>query len=85
VEFANQLKKQNKGKVPFDFQSQVNEKVREYAQSKLPSIKENTRKIMNEEYGIPSGHTLMFDPQGEPLNVPEDQIAQFEALGATLP
>ena len=85
VEFAQKLKKDNKGKIPNDFQGQVNEMVREYASGKVSSIKDNSRKIMNEEYGISPGNVLMFDPQGEPLNVPEGSVDQFEALGATLP
>jgi len=85
VEFADKLKKENKGKIPFDFQSQVNEKVREYASTKLADIKENTKKIMNEEYGISSGNVLMFDPNGEPLNVPPDQVDYYESIGAVIP
>lgn len=85
VEFANKLKKENGGKIPFDFQSTVNEMVHEYANTKVASIKENTRKIMNAEYKIPAGKTLMFDPEGEPLGVPEDEIAKWMELGATLP
>lgn len=85
VEFAQEIKKQNKGKIPFDFQALVNEKVREYAATKLPEIKANAQKIMNEEYGIKPGFTLMFDPQGNPLNVPENEVAKFAELGATLP
>jgi len=85
VGFAQDIKKQNKGKIPFDFQALVNEKVREYAATKLPEIKMNAQKIMNEEYGIKPGFTLMFDPKGEPLNVPESEIDRYESLGATLP
>lgn len=85
VEFAQQLKKDNKGKIPFDFQAIVNEKVREYAATKLPEIKMNTQKIMNEEYGIKPGFTLMFDPEGNPLNVPESDVEKYESLGALLP
>lgn len=85
IEFANKLKKENKGKTPYDFQSQVNEKVREYASSKIPEIKKNSQKIMNEEYGIPEGKTLMFDPNGEPLGVPNEEVEKYRELGATLP
>jgi hypothetical protein len=85
VEFANQIKKENGGKIPMDFQSRVNERVHDYAASKLPQIKENTRKIMKEEYGIPEGNVLMFDPQGEPLNVSPDQVERYQSLGASLP
>lgn len=84
-EIANQLKKGNGGKIPEDFQAIVNDKLQEYVQSKLPEIKENTRKIMNEEYGIKPGFVLMFDPGGEPLNVPMDQIEQYISLGAEMP
>ncbi len=85
VEFAQQLKKENKGRIPEDFQSKVNERVREYASSRIPVIKENTRKIVNEEYGIPEGHTLMFDPEGEPLSVSENEIDKYLEIGAILP
>lgn len=85
VVFANQLKKENGGKLPIDFQSKVNDMVHEYAQSKIPEIKENSRVIMNAEYGIPEGHTLMFDPKGEPLSVSNDEIDRYKQLGAYLP
>lgn len=84
-EFADQLKKENGGKLPFDYQAQVNEMVHEYASSRLPEIKANTRKILNEEYGIPKGHTLMFDANEEPLSVPDSEVERYIDLGATLP
>lgn len=85
VEFAREIKKENGGKLPIDFQSKVNEKVHNYALSKLPSIKQNTIEIMNNEYKIPKGNTLMFDDRGQPLNVPDDQITKYLELGASLP
>lgn len=85
VEFAEKLKKENNNKVPIDFQAKVNDKVREYAGSKFSKIKENTRQIMNEEYGIPKGFTLMFDPEGNEMSVPENEIVKLLELGATLP
>lgn len=85
VEFAQRLKKENGGKIPSDFQSKVNEMVRDYAASRLPEIKENTRKIMAEEYGVSPGNVLMLDPQGEPLDVSPSDVERYEALGATLP
>lgn len=85
VEFAREIKRENGGKLPEDFQSKVNEKVHNYAMSKLPSIKQNTIEIMNNEYKIPKGNTLMFDDRGEPLNVPNDQITRYLELGASLP
>ncbi len=85
VEYATELKKENGGKIPFDFQSQVNEKVREYAASKVNEIKNNTQKIMAEEYGITPGNILMLDPQGEPLDVPAEDVERYQSLGATLP
>ncbi len=84
-EIAKEIKKENKGKVPFDFQSMVNERLDEYAQSRLPEIKENTKKIMAEEYGIPAGRVLMFDPNGEPLNVSPQEVDHYIELGASLP
>lgn len=84
-EIAKDIKKENKGKVPFDFQSQVNERLNEYAQSRLPEIKANTQKIMAEEYGIPAGQVLMFDPSGEPLNVSPSDVTRYLDLGASLP
>jgi hypothetical protein len=85
VQFANQIKKENGGKLPYDYQSLVNEKVHEYTSSRLPEIKENTRQIMNEQYDIPKGYTLMFDPNGDPLSVADNEIEKWKALGAELP
>lgn len=82
---ANQLKKENSGKIPADFQSIVNDRLNEYTQSRVPEIKENTRRIMNEEYGIRPGMILMFDPMGEPLEVPPEEAERYQSLGATLP
>jgi hypothetical protein len=82
-EIANNLKKEYGG-IPKDFRAKVNERLREYSQSRMPQIKENTRKIMNEEYGIKPGFTLMFDPQGEPLNVSESDVDRYLELGATI-
>lgn len=82
---ANQIKKENKGKIPEDFQSMVNERLHEHTQDRLPDIKANTRKIMHEEYGIPQGHMLMFDPQGQPMSVPDEEIDHLIESGATLP
>lgn len=84
-EFANELKKENKGQVPFDFQSRVNEKVQDYAQSRIADIKQNLQTIMNAEYGVSEGHTLMFSPQGEPMNVPSSKVAELLEQGASLP
>ena len=86
VLFASDIKKENGGKIPEDFQSKVNGRVHTYAQSKIPDIKENTRKIMNEEYGIKPGNTLMFDQNREPLNVPDADVAELLESGiAELP
>lgn len=84
---ARQLKKDNKGKIPLDYQEKVNEKVQEYVAQKIDKIKENIRTVQNEQYGIPKGFTLMFDPEGEPLSVPDspEEISKYEELGATLP
>lgn len=85
VEFANQLKKQNGNKIPFDFQTKVNEKVNEYAQRKVPEIRKNTQRIMSEQYGIPKGSTLLLDPNGESLSVPNDQVDELINAGAQYP
>ena len=82
---ANALKKENGGKLPDDYQTKVNERVQEYAERKLPEIKENTRKIMAEQYGIKPGNILMFDPKGEPLDVSPEEVERYQSLGATLP
>ncbi len=85
VEYAQEIKKENKGKIPFDFQAQVNEKVREFAKTKIADIKKNTQDILHSEYGIPKGNVLMFDDKGEPLNVPEADVIKYIELGASLP
>jgi hypothetical protein len=77
VQFARDIKKENDGKVPPDFQSLVNERVNAYAQSRLGDIKDNTREIMNSEYGIEPGFVLMFDKQGKPLRVPDNEVSQL--------
>lgn len=82
---ANRLVKENNGKIPENLQSKVNENLQEYAKTRLPYIKENTRRVMNEEYGIKPGHTLLFDPNGEPLNVPDSDVAQLLEMGAFFP
>jgi hypothetical protein len=86
VEIAQQLKKENGGKIPFDFQSKVNEEVRKYAASKANDIKKNTREIMREQYKTPknSGFTLMFDQKGEPIEVPDSEVEEAKKFGATL-
>lgn len=82
---ADQLIAENGGKKPADFQSKVNSRLQEYAESKVPEIKANTNKIMAEEYGIQPGFVLMFDPQGEPLQVSPEEVEQYQSLGATFP
>lgn len=78
-EFAKELRKENKGKIPEFFQEKVNSKLQNYVAEKAKEIKENTIKIMNAQYGISEGHTLMFDPEtGDALNVPDDKV--FELL-----
>lgn len=76
-EIAHKLKKENKGKIPEDFQSKVNKELQEYVSKKIDKMKDNIRKIQNEQYGIPKGFTLMFDRQGEPLSVPDDKVVEL--------
>lgn len=83
-QIANELKKENGGRVPEGFQEKVNERLQEYAYSRLPEIKSNTYEIMKEEYGIPAENVLMFSPDGEPLNVPSGQVDYYESLGAKM-
>lgn len=85
VKIAERLKKENGGEIPYDFQSKVNEGVRQYAQSKMASIKENTSKIMHDQYGIPDDMVLMLDPNGEPLSVKPGDVERYKALGAQIP
>ncbi len=84
-EVASDLKKQNNGKIPVDFQSKVNDLVHEYAISRTPDIRKNTEEIMNAQYGIPKGHTLLLDPSGEPMSVPDNEVEQLIELGAERP
>lgn len=85
-EIATNLKKQNGGKIPEQFQEKINEKLQEYVSSKVQKMKENIRIIQNEQYGIPKGHTLMFDHNGDPLSVPEDKVIELIEEGlANLP
>lgn len=85
-EIATKLKKENGGKIPEDFQSKVNDKVHEYAISRSPQIRKNTQEIINSQYGIPKGHTLLLDPNGEPLSVPDNEVDMLiEEYGAQMP
>jgi hypothetical protein len=80
----NQLIKENNGKIPENLQSKVNERLQDYAISKLPEIKANTYQIMKEEYGVSPGKILMFTPDGEPLEVSPDKIEYAESIGAKM-
>lgn len=85
VDFAKDIKKQNNGKLPQDFQAKVNERVQEYANQKIDEIKKNTQEIMRSQYGIPIGNTLLIDPDGELLSVPDDEVDFLLKNGAELP
>jgi hypothetical protein len=80
---AKQIKQENGGKLPLGFQDQVNERLHEYAIKKTDAIKENTKQILNEEYGIKPGFVLMFDQNQEPLQVPKEDVEKLKSLGAT--
>lgn len=82
---ANQIKKQNAGKAPFDFQSKVNERLEDYARERTGEMKENIHKILNEQYGVPAGNVLMFDSSGKELFVPESEIDEALSTGAQFP
>lgn len=84
-DFARDLKKENKGKIPEDFQSQVNERLNQYTQSRLPEIKKNIQQVLKDQYSIPDGSVLMIAPDGQPLSVREDEIDKYLQLEATLP
>jgi|GEM_PF-2881511 len=85
-EIATRLKKENGGKIPENFQEKVNTELEEYSKKKMEKIRQNLRIIMNEEYGITEGHTLMFDSNGDPLSVPDNEVADLLDKGlADLP
>lgn len=82
---AKEVKKENGGKIPSDFQSMVNERLQEYAKSKIPEIKENTQNIMREQLGVAKGNTILLAPDGEPIAVPNEDVERLIGLGATMP
>ncbi len=88
---AKEVKKENGGKIPSDFQSTVNERLQEYAQSKIGDIKQNTQDIMREQLSmerdqhIPKGTTILLDTKGEPIAVPNEKVEETLGLGATMP
>jgi hypothetical protein len=84
-EIASDLKKKNGGRPPEDFQSQVNERVQEYAASKKDEIKKNMQDVMNAQYGVPKGFTLLLDPNGDPLSVPDEEVEMLLQNGAERP
>jgi len=81
---ANRIKKAY-GKIPPDFQGKVNEQLEQYVHSRSEEMKNNLKMIRNEELGIPKGYTLMIAPDGEDLQVKEEEIPYYESLGALLP
>lgn len=82
---AKNLKSENGGKIPEDFQSKVNDRLQEYAQSKIPQIKANSQEIMREQLGLPVGFTVLIAPDGEQLGVPNDEVDRLIELGAQMP
>jgi hypothetical protein len=85
-EIAERLIKENKGKKPENLQAKVNDELQKYINQKMSKVKDNIKTIMNEQYGIPKGFTLMFDKNGEPLSVPEGEVVQLlESNLADLP
>lgn len=82
---ANEIKKENKGKIPEDFQSRVNERLQDYAQTKIKDIKNNVQEIMREQLGVPIGHTILLDQAGEPLAVPNSEVEDAIRNGASMP
>lgn len=82
---AKNIKKENGGKIPSDFQAKVNDRLQDYAQSKIAKIKDNTQNIMREQLGVAPGHTILIAPDGEPLAVPNEDIDRMIQLGAEIP
>lgn len=83
---AENLKKENKGKIPEDYNAKVNERLNQYVQSKVSDIKANTEKIVREKYNVKPGHTILVDPtDGEMLAVPDEQVAALLKQGAYYP
>jgi hypothetical protein len=83
---AENLKKENNGKLPEDYNAKVNERLSEYVQSKVADIKKNTEKVIREQYNVQPGFTLLVDPtDGEMLAVPDDQVANVLENGAYYP
>ena len=82
---AKNIKSENGGKIPEDFQSRVNDRLQEYAQSKLPQIKQNTQEIMREQLGVAVGNTILLAPDGEPIAVPNEDVERVLQLGAQMP
>lgn len=83
IKIAKNLKSENGGKIPEDFQSKVNERLQEYAQKKILDIKQNTQDILREQLGVSIGNTIMLAPDGEPIAVPNEEIDKALELGAT--
>jgi hypothetical protein len=74
---AEDLKKENGGKIPEFFQQKINDRLQEHVSKKMEKVRENIQKVMNAQYGIQDGFTLMFDSDGEPLNVPNEDVAKL--------
>lgn len=77
LEISQKLIKENKGKIPDNVQQKVNNELQDYVSNKTEKMKDRIKLIMNEQYGIPKGFTLMFDKDGEPLSVPEHEVVRL--------
>jgi hypothetical protein len=76
-EIARRLKKENGGKIPENSQEKVNKELQAYVSNRIEKMKDNIKKIQNAEYGIPEGFNLMFDNEGQPLSVPDSDVAKL--------
>lgn len=87
VEIARRIKRDNGGKVPRDYEELVSTELAEYAKTKLPQLKEDTKLINNEKAKVPAGKTLMYDDKGNEIFVPDNEKAIQYAIskGASLP
>ena len=85
-EIKNRLIKENGGKIPSNIQQKVNNELQGYVTNKMEKMKDNFRTIMRDKFKIPDGFELMFDKDGEPLSVPENEVAKLLEEGlADLP
>jgi hypothetical protein len=82
ADIANNIVRQNGGKIPRGFTAMVNEQFTKQSQGlskEVSTLADEFDAIQD----VPSGYVLMYDKKRRPLHVPEDEVQKYSELGAS--